>query len=85
MTQAELRSQLQDGKTLAEVARAEGKPVPGLKNAILAAITSRVNASTALTAEQKAAIIARVKTNLDTIVNATHPVRAGLGPMWARR
>lgn len=85
MTQAELRIQLQDGKSLAEVATAQGKPVSGLKDALLAAITSRVNANTGLTAEQKAAILAQVKSNLDTIVNATHPIRAGLGPMWARR
>lgn len=85
LTQAELRTQLQAGKSFADVAKAEGKSVSGLKDAILAAVTSRVNASTRLTAEQKATILAQVKSNLDTIVTATHPAGAGLGPMWDRR
>lgn len=85
MSQDQLRSQLQAGKSFAEVAQARGKSVSGLKDAILAAVTSRVNASTRLTAEQKKTILAQVKSNLDTIVNATHPVRDGLGPRWARR
>jgi hypothetical protein len=85
MSQAELRTQLQAGKSFADVARAQGKSVSGLKDAILAALTSRVNASTRLTAEQKQTILAQVRSNLDTIVNATHPVAGGLGPMWARR
>ncbi len=83
LTQAELRTQLQAGKSFADVAQAQGKPVSGLTDAILAAITSRVNANTRLTAEQKETIIAQVKSRLDTIVNATHPAD-GLGPMWAR-
>ncbi|MGE5290811.1 MAG: hypothetical protein ACM3ML_27185 [Micromonosporaceae bacterium] len=85
LTQAELRTQLQAGKSFADVAKAEGKSVSGLKDAILAAVTSRVNANTRLTAEQKATILAQVKSNLDTIVTAAHPAGAGLGPMWARR
>ena len=84
LTQTELRTQLQAGKSLADVSTAQGKPVSGLKDAILAAVTSHVNANTRLTAEQKNTILAQVKNNLDAIVNATHPVGAGLGPMWAR-
>jgi hypothetical protein len=37
LTDAELREQLQDGSSLAEVARAEGKTVDGLVNALVAA------------------------------------------------
>ncbi|MGE5291764.1 MAG: hypothetical protein ACM3ML_32120 [Micromonosporaceae bacterium] len=85
LTQTELRTQLQAGKSFADVAKAQGKSVSGLKDAILAAVTSRVNANTRLTAEQKETILAQVKSNLDTIVNATHPAGAGLGPIWARR
>jgi hypothetical protein len=81
LTQAQLRDQLQAGKSLADVATAQGKPVSGLRDAILAAITSRINASTALTAGQKAAILAEVKDHLDTMVNITHPPGAGYGPM----
>ena len=81
LTQAQLRDQLQAGKSLADVATAQGKTVPGLKDAILTAITSRINANTALTAGQKAAILAEVKDHLDTMVNMTHPSGAGIGRM----
>jgi hypothetical protein len=77
LSQDQLRAQLTAGKSLAEVAAARGKAVSGLKNAILAAGTSQVNASTVLTAAQKAALVSWLKDNLDTIVNATLP--AGLG------
>lgn len=84
ITQTELRAQLQAGKSFADVAKVQGKSVSGLKDAILAAITTRMNANTRLTAEQKEMILAQVKANLDAIVNATHPVGTGPGPMWAR-
>ena len=65
----QLRTQLQSGTSLAGIAEAQGKPVSGLKDAILAAMTSRINANTALTAQQKAAMISQVKSHLDTMIN----------------
>lgn len=73
LSQSQLLSQLQSGKSLAEVATAQGKSVSGLKNAILTAATSQINASTRLSAAQKAERISELKSHLDTIVNATHP------------
>jgi hypothetical protein len=78
LSQDQLLSQLQSGKSLAAVATAQHKPVSGLKTAILAAATSQVNASTRLSAAQKADMISELKSHLDAIVNATHP--AGFGP-----
>ena len=78
----QLRTQLHAGNSLADIAKAQGKPVSGLKDAILAAMTSRINADTALTAQQKAAMISQVKSHLDTMVNMDMdhgPARA-----WAR-
>ena len=77
LTQTQLRDQLQAGKSLADVAAAQGKTVDGLKNAILAAVTAQVNTSTRLTAEQKAALTAEVKSHLDEIVTAVHPLGSG--------
>lgn len=77
LSQAQLRSELQSGKSLADVARARGKPVSGLKTTMLGAITSWVNASSALTAPQKAKVIAEVKAHLDTLVNMS--CRSGMG------
>ena len=92
---AQLRAQMHSGTSLADIARAHGKPVSGLKNAILAAMTSRINADTALTAQQKAAMIDQVKSHLDTMINmdmdhvpgsgmGSHMTRTGspMGGMW---
>jgi hypothetical protein len=81
VSQSQLLSQLQAGKSLAGVAKAQGKPVTGLKNAILAAMTSRINASTGLSAAQKTAMTSDVKSHLDAIVTRTHPSGAGTGWM----
>ena len=64
----QLRTQLHAGTSLAGIAEAQGKPAPGLKDAILAAITSRINADTALTAQQTTAMISQVNSHLDTMI-----------------
>ena len=71
LTQAKVGSELQSGKSLADVARAQGKPVSGLKSTILATATSQVNASSKLGPAQKAKVIDEVKSHLGAIVNAT--------------
>jgi hypothetical protein len=78
LSQAQLRGELQSGKSLGDVATAQGKTVAGLKDAILAAMTSRINASTRLSADQKAAMISQVKSHLDAMVTMTHPSGAGM-------
>lgn len=42
ISQAELRGELRDGKTLGEIARAEGRSLTGLRNAIADAMPSRM-------------------------------------------
>jgi hypothetical protein len=69
LSPTQLRTQLHSGASLADIATAQGKPASGLKDAILAAMTSRINANTALTAQQKAAMISQVKSHLDTMIN----------------
>jgi DNA-binding CsgD family transcriptional regulator len=44
LSRAELLGRLRDGQSLAEIAEAEGKSVEGLKQAIRAAITARLDA-----------------------------------------
>jgi hypothetical protein len=75
----QLRTQLHAGKSLADIATAQDKPVSGLKDAILAAMTSRVNANTALTAQQKAAMLSQVKSHLDTMINMDMDHQPGPG------
>ena len=79
LSQDQLLSQLQSGKSLADVAAAQSKPVSGLKNAILAAGTAQINASTRLSAAQKADLVSELKSHLDAIVNGTFPDGTGPG------
>jgi len=78
----QLHTQLQSGNSLADIATAQGKTVPGLKNALLAAMTSRINANTALTSQQRAAMISQAKDHLDTMINMDmpHSPAPGMGP-----
>jgi hypothetical protein len=82
ITAAQLRTQLEAGKSLADVAKAQGKTVAGLQDAIVAAATKKLDAAVAagkLTAEQKAARLAELKADLDGIVNRTGPPPRGPG------
>jgi hypothetical protein len=80
LNQTELQTKLQTGKTLAQVAEAQGKSVSGLEDAMVAAAKTRLDANTALTADQKATILAQLKSNIDTMVNTTCPRVSGAGP-----
>ncbi len=79
----QLRTQLHSGTSLAGIAKAQHKPASGLKDAILAAMTSRINANTALTAQQKAAMISQLTSYLDTMItmdmDMDHLPGAGMG------
>ena len=79
LTLAQLRTQLRSGNSLADIATAQGKTVPDLRNALLAAMTSRLSANTALTAQQRAAMISQAKDHLDTMINMDMPPSAGTG------
>jgi hypothetical protein len=87
LSEAELREQLVAGKSLAEVAKAEGKSVDGLKQAILAGAKKHLDEAVAdehLTQEQADAMYERLQSSIDDIVNGTLPKWGprshGLGP-----
>jgi hypothetical protein len=71
LTPKQLRAQLRDGKSLAQVAAAKGKPAAGLENAMLAGAVKAIDAHTGWTAARKAKLTARVKSHLNAVVNAT--------------
>jgi hypothetical protein len=78
LTTAELRAQLRAGKTLADVAKTQGKTVSGLEDVIVADATTHLDAAVAagkLTAAQEAAMLADLKAHVDDLVN-----HAGTGP-----
>lgn len=86
ITEDELRSELADGKTLAEVAEAEGKSVDGLVDAMVVNAEARIDQAVAdgkLTAEQAATAKERLREHVTALVNGELRPR-GLG-RWGNR
>lgn len=84
LTENELRTNLQDGSTLAEVAKAKGKSVDGLIAAMVAAAKADLAQAVAdgrLTEAQRTAIAADLEDRITDAVNAEFHVgfRGGLG------
>ena len=72
LTESALRDQLNDGKSLADVAKAQNKDVNGLKDAILSAAKSALDKAVAdkdLTQSQADDVYNRLKDNIDDMVN----------------
>lgn len=72
LTDAQLRAQLQSGKSLADVAKARNKPLDGLKSAIEAAVKTDLDKAVAgkrLTQAQEDRILSDLHGRLDEIVN----------------
>jgi hypothetical protein len=85
LSEDELHEQLRNGKSLADVAEAEGKSVDGLEQAILAGAKSGLDEAVAnerLTQEQADALYERLQSAVDDIVNGTlrGPGGRGFGP-----
>ncbi len=79
LSQDALREQMRDGKSLADIAKARSKSVSGLKDAMVAAVKKNLDADTTLTADQKAAILARITSRIDQMINTAHTPGAGFG------
>ena len=81
LTEAELLEQLGEGKSLAQVAEAEGKSVDGLEQAILDAAKSALDEAVAterLTQELADALYERLQGSIDDLVNGMLPgLRSG--------
>jgi hypothetical protein len=83
LTGAELRTQLQSGKTLADVAKAQGKTVDGLVQALVDAEKSELDTAVSsgrLTAAQEQQIVAQLKQRVTDMVNGTFGPRPAFGP-----
>jgi hypothetical protein len=80
LTTAEIQSDLQSGKTLADIATAQGKTADGLVSTLVAAETSTleglVSAGT-LTADQETAILSGATQRITDEVNGTRPSFGG--------
>jgi hypothetical protein len=95
ITPAQLHSELAAGKTLAQIAKAHGRTADGLVAVLVARAKSRLDRAVAarhLGAGQEQAILRRLRTVLEGLVNHTPVaavpwmhVRPGLGHGWGRR
>jgi hypothetical protein len=76
LTEAQLRTQLESGKSLADIAKAQGKSVDGLKSAILAQVQSKLDQAVKdgrLSSAQRDQFLSDFKSRLDDLVNRTLP------------
>lgn len=84
VTQAELRTDLEAGKTLAQVAQDKGKTVAGLEQAMIDAEKADLDQAVKdgkLTAAEESTILANLKDRIDAIVNGT---AGGRGFGWGK-
>jgi hypothetical protein len=78
LTQDQLRTQLDAGKSLADIAKAQGKSVDGLEQAMTTAFQSKLDQAVKdgrLTTAQRDQIVAEFKAHLDDLVNSTLPAK----------
>ena len=84
LTQAELRTQLENGKSLADVAKAQNKSVPGLVDALTAGAKTKLDAAVKagkLTRSQADEMLTELKSHLTDFVNGDGPrLRMHVGP-----
>ena len=82
LTEDQLRTQLESGKSLADVAKAKGKSVDGLIEAIVADVKTRLDAAVKagrITQSQEDSILSDLKSHVTDFVNGTPPARPGFG------
>jgi lambda repressor-like predicted transcriptional regulator len=87
LSRRQLVAELRSGRSLAQIATARGKSVDGLKQALLGAFKTRVDAAVAagrLDSARAARILQRVPAHVDRLVNATRTTRAGRPPAGAK-
>ena len=76
LTMEQLHEQLRDGKSLADIAKAQNKSVDGLKAALKSELTAKLDQAVKnqrLTEAQKTKMLADVDARLDEIINNTRP------------
>jgi hypothetical protein len=87
LTEAELHERLRDGQTLAEIAKAEGKSVDGLEQALVAAGKDRLDQAVEdgrITAAQRDELLERLESKIDALVNG-EPFLEKHGPGFGQR
>lgn len=87
LTEGQLVNQLQSGKSLAQIAKAQGKTTTGLEQAITSALKTRLDKAVAnkrITAAEEQKLLKGLTAHINDMVNNTPPKLAGpraRGPM----
>ena len=80
LTEAQLHSQLESGKTLAAIAKAQGKSVAGLKDALVKDAKTKLDAAVKagrLSSAEEQRILSDLQQHIDDLVNGPLPDRRG--------
>jgi hypothetical protein len=88
LTEAQLRSRLESGQTLAQIARAQGKSVDGLQGAMLKDARTHLDAAVGagrLSSAEEQRILADLQQHIDDLVNGKLPERGPEGPGFGFR
>ena len=78
LTEADLRSRLESGKTLAQIAKAQGKSVDGLKDAMVKDAKTKLDAAVKagrLSSSEEQRVLADLQQRIDDLVNGKLPDR----------
>jgi hypothetical protein len=76
LTADQLRTQLESGKSLADIAKAQGKSVDGLEQALVSAAQSKLDQAVKdgrITSAQRDQVLAKIKADIADLVNGTLP------------
>jgi hypothetical protein len=87
LTEEQLRSELESGKTLAQIAQSHGKSVSGLVDALVADAKKQLDAAVAdgrLTKAQETQMLNGLRDRITSRVNSTRPHGDRFGPPSAR-
>jgi polyhydroxyalkanoate synthesis regulator phasin len=82
LSEAQLRTRLENGKTLAEIAKAQDKSVDGLKDALLNDAKDHLDAEVKagrLSQSEEQRVLSDLRSRIDDLVNGKLPERRGFG------
>ena len=88
LSRADVLKQLRAGRSITDIARAQGKSLDDVKAAITTAVTKELDQQVAdrkLTADQETKILGELKDHLDDLVNHTRPAAPNGPPQFGPR